>query len=113
MGNQLRSPIKRICSTTIPGGGVGFSRAETESTQIGCRYSLNASPRTKCATMFDGDVCSWTPIFSEEANKECAEYLRTPGNLILPSGDALADICDDLVKMSMFAMTRDLPDLKK
>ena len=96
---------------------VAWDKAElVGSVKKGTVYDLLVDD-TKVFAVNDGliiyDTCSWTPIFSEEANKECAEYLRTPGNLILPSGDALADICDDLVKMSMFAMTRDLPDLKK
>ena len=105
--------MSRLCYSDV----VAWEKAElVGSVKKGTVYDLLVDD-TKVFAVNDGliiyDTCSWTPIFSEEANKECAEYLRTPGNLILPSGDALADICDDLVKMSMFAMTRDLPDMKK
>jgi len=62
---------------------------------------------------FDGDTCSWIPVFSKEANEEIAKYIKTPGNYILPSGDPLAAMCDDLIGLNMLAMTRDVPDLKK
>lgn len=59
------------------------------------------------------DTCSWIPIFSKEANAECEKYIHTRGNYILPSGQPLADMFDDLIKLSMHAMTREPPELKK
>ena len=59
------------------------------------------------------DTCSWIPIFSKEANAECEKYIHTQGNYILPSGQPLADMFDDLIKLSMHAMTREPPELKK
>ena len=68
--------------------------------------------KSLCAD-FDGDTCSWIPIFSKEANAECEKYIHTQGNYILPSGQPLADMFDDLIKLSMHAMTREPPELKK
>lgn len=59
------------------------------------------------------DTCSWTPVFSKEANEEIAAYLKQPDNYILPSGDPIASMFDDLCKMSFFAMTRDAPEMEK
>lgn len=59
------------------------------------------------------DTCSWVPIFSKEANDECAKYLKTSGNYMLPSGKPLAEMMDDLCKISFHALTRDVPELKK
>lgn len=59
------------------------------------------------------DTCSWTPVFSKEANEEIAAYLKQPDNYILPSGDTIAGMFDDLCKMSFFAMTRDAPEMEK
>lgn len=74
-------------------------------------------PDSKVFAVNDGlivfDTCSWIPIFSEEANKECLAYMKTTGNYVLPSGEPLADMCDDLCKISFYAMTRDVPELKK
>lgn len=59
------------------------------------------------------DTCSWTPVFSKEANEEISAYLKQPDNYILPSGDPIASMFDDLCKMSFFAMTRDSPEMEK
>ena len=59
------------------------------------------------------DTCSWTPVFSKEANEEIAAYLKQPDNYILPSGEPIVCMFDDLCKMSFFAMTRDAPEMEK
>ena len=65
------------------------------------------------AADFDGDTVSWIPIFSEEANAECSKYLHSASNYILPSGNTLARMADDIVSMTIHALTRDVPDLQK
>lgn len=62
--------------------------------------------------MFDGDTTSWIPIFSEEANKECEAYVHSNGNYVLPSGSTIANMADDIVKLTIHALTRDVPELK-
>lgn len=59
------------------------------------------------------DTCSWIPVFSKEANEEIDKYMKTKGNYILPSGDTLPSMFDDLIGLNMLAMTRDVPELKK
>ena len=58
------------------------------------------------------DTCSWIPIFSKEANEQCEAYIKSTGNYLLPSGDTIADMCDDLCSLSFYALMRDVPELK-
>ena len=58
------------------------------------------------------DTCSWIPIFSKEANEQCKAYIKSTGNYLLPSGDTIADMCDDLCSLSFYALMRDVPELK-
>ena len=61
---------------------------------------------------FDGDTTSWIPIFSEEANRECENFIHSQANYMLPSGSTLAKMSDDILNITIHALTRDVPDLK-
>ena len=57
---------------------------------------------------FDGDTCSWIPILSEEANKECEQYIHSLSNYILPSGQ-MPLAMDDLCLLTLHSLTMDPP----
>lgn len=58
----------------------------------------------------DGDTISWHPLHSDEANQECNDYNNQPKSFVLPSGQTTSGV-DDLCKITMRAMTRDVPEL--
>lgn len=59
------------------------------------------------------DTCSWIPCFSKEANEQIRNYLKSVGNYLLPSGDTIASMCDDLCRLSFYALMRKTPELEK
>lgn len=62
---------------------------------------------------FDGDTVSWIPIFAEESVKECEEFSHSIPNYILPNGNTLDRMSDDIVKLTIHSLMRDVPELKK
>lgn len=60
------------------------------------------------AADFDGDTCSWIPIMSEEATRECDAYVHSLNNYILPNGQ-MPLAMDDLCTLTLHSLTMDPP----
>ena len=54
----------------------------------------------------DGDMVNGIAIMSDEANQECAEYLRHPKFIVDPNGQPMLGMSSDLCKLTMFNITR-------
>ena len=107
-GSEL---AKRVWSDNVIWGAVRCTSEKSKRTV----YDLIV-PDSKVFAVNCGlivyDTCSWIPIFSKEANEQCKAYIKSTGNYLLPSGDTIADMCDDLCSLSFYALMRDVPELK-
>ncbi len=72
-------------------------------------------PTTKVFAVNNGaivyDTCSWIPILSEEATKECEQYVHSLSNYILPNG-RMPLALDDLCGLTLHSLTMDTPELR-
>ena len=81
-----------------PNIGITF----TESTMIHMAYESGALLNAD----HDGDMVNLTIMWSEDATKECAEYMQSPGSVIRPNGNLHLDFKTDLVNLVLFNLSK-------
>lgn len=113
-------PMKVHLVSTAPGRIINWvTNIETGEAMVLPEYPVvgksfldavmfHPSRRAGLSADYDGDTVSVIPIFSDEANKECEEYLRSPGFFInANAGTSIGT--DDLCDVTVHSMTVDPP----
>lgn len=65
---------------------------------------FHPSKRAGLGADFDGDTVTWTPVFSDEANKECIAYLNNVASFINGNGGTQIG-SDDLLDITLHTLT--------
>ena len=105
--DNLPALKQRILNTNVVWSQVSVDSSKSKETV----YDLLV-PESKVFAVNNGlivyDTVSWIPIYSDEANKQCEEYVNSIPNYVLPSGLSQIGL-DDLCGITIRSLTTEPP----